>query len=144
MKKLFLSLFVLTSSVAFCQTTDEEYNYITKGYAAQVAAGLDMKQGYSFADKGTTDLNVGYAMSVDIKYLYRTNGNVYAGALLMIHNGKKDNTMYFCVPAPGSPMPLWNKSLSDIQAAYANDKGGDKGAGEYEAIMYALMHVLPN
>lgn len=134
MKKLFLALFVLASSVAFCQTTDEEYNYMIKGYATQVSQGLDMKQGYSFTDKSTTPYQ---SITVDVKYLFRTSGNVYAGAMLIV-TGLKGGTQYFCVPAPGSPMYQWGNTLSYIQQACGNDKTG------YEAIMYALMHVIPN
>jgi hypothetical protein len=136
MKTLFLSLFLLTSSIAFCQTTDDEYNYLTKGYAVQVSSGLDMKQGYSMVDKGTTPLE---NLNVNVKYLYRTNGNVYAGALLTV-NGLPGPTKYFCVPAPGSSMTMWTNTLSAIQAACASDK--DKKG--YEAIMWALMHVIPS
>ena len=136
MKKLFLALFVLGASVAFGQTTDDEYNYLTKGYAVQVSSGLDMKQGYSMTDKGNVPIDLGMTISVDVKYLYRTNGNVYAGALLTV-NGFKGPTKYFAVPAPGSSQGQWNQTLSAIQAAFANDKTG------YEAIMWALMHTIP-
>ncbi len=135
MKKLFFALFILTSSVAFCQTTDEEYNYLTKGYAVQVSSGLDMKAGYSITDKGNTPIDLGTTITVNVKYLYRTTGNVYAGALLTV-NGMKGATKYFCVPAPGSSMTLWNNTLSAMQAAYGNDKAG------YEAIMWSLMHTI--
>ena len=139
MKKLILSAFILTSSIAFCQTTDDEYNYLTKGYAAQVSQGLDMKQGYSLIDKGTTPYE---SVSVDVKYLYRTSGNVYAGALLIVNGlkgakGASVPTQYFCVPSAGSSMNQWNNTLSFIQQACGNDKTG------YAAIMYALMHVIP-
>jgi hypothetical protein len=137
MKKLFLALFVLTSSVAFCQTTDDEYNYLTKGYAVQVSSGLDMKSGYTMTDKGSTPIDLGTTISVNTKYLYRTNGNVYAGALLIV-NGMKGPSKYFCVPAPGSSMTQWNNTLTAIQTAFGTDKAG------YEAVMWALMHILPN
>ena len=136
MKKLFLALFVLASSAAFCQTTDDEYNYLTKGYAVQVSSGLDMKAGYSITDKGNTPIDLGTTITVNVKYLYRTNGNVYAGALLTV-NGMKGATKYFCVPAAGSPMSQWNNTLSAMQTAFGNDKAG------YEAVMWALMHTIP-
>lgn len=140
MKKLLLALFVLGSTAAFCQTTDDEYNYLTKGYSVQVSSGLDMKQGYSLTDKGTTPMG---PLNVDVRYLYRTNGNVYAGALLMISGlkgpkGADMGTQYFCIPAPGSPMTQWNDMVGSIRKACGSDKSG------YEAIMFALMHVIPN
>jgi hypothetical protein len=139
MKKLFLALFVLASSVAFCQTTDDEYNYMIKGYAAQVSQGLDMKQGYSFTDKGTITYQ---SMNVDVKYLYRTNGNVFAGALLIVTGAKGAKgalaTQYFCVPAAGSVAYMWNNTLSYMDQAF----GGDKS--NYEGVMFAVMHMLTN
>ncbi len=137
MKKLFLALFVLTSSVAFCQTTDDEYNYLTKGYAVQVSSGLDMKAGYSITDKGNVPIDLGTTITVNVKYLYMTSGNVYSGALLTV-NGMKGATKYFCVPAPGSAQVQWNNTLSAMQTAFGSDKSG------YEAIMWAVMHMLPN
>lgn len=137
MKKLLFALFVLTSSVAFCQTTDDEYNYLTKGYAIQVSSGLDMKAGYTMTDKGNTPIDLGTTITINVRYLYRTDGNVYAGALIIVY-GMKGPNRYFCVPAPGSPQAMWNKSLGEIQTAFGNDKNG------YEAVMWALMHIIPN
>ena len=142
MKKLFLALFVMTSSVAFCQTTTDEYNYLTKGYATQIAQGMDMKAGYSITDKGTTPIDMGYTVNVDTKYLYRTSGNVFAGALLIVSGlkgtakGSTQPSQFICVPAPGSDMSLWNSALTNINTICGNDKDG------YKAIMWALMHLI--
>ncbi|WP_421799825.1 hypothetical protein [Haliscomenobacter sp.] len=47
--KFFLSLILIAfCSISFAQgTTQEEYNYVTKGYKIQQESGLDMKKGYS-------------------------------------------------------------------------------------------------
>jgi len=37
-------------------TTQEEYNYITKGYKIQVESGLDMKKGYILTELGNSGL----------------------------------------------------------------------------------------
>ena len=50
-----ITFILLSSSVAkmYAQpTSEEEYNYITKGYKVQVETGLDMKAGYHFKDLG--------------------------------------------------------------------------------------------
>jgi len=138
MKKLFLALFVLTTSVAFCQTTSDEYNYLRSGYGMQLTSGGDMKAGYAMQDKGTTP---DAGISVDIRYLFRTNGNVFAGAVLIVNglkNGKNSlPTQYFVCPAAGSDMNQWNSALADIRQACGNDKNA------YEALMFAFMHVVP-
>lgn len=51
MKKSTLILAAAFFSVTlFGQTTEEEYNYLTKGYKVQIESGLDMKKGYEFKD----------------------------------------------------------------------------------------------
>lgn len=55
---VFTILISITSS--FAQTTQEEYNYITKGYKVQLESGLDMKKGYSFKDLGNSTVTSGY------------------------------------------------------------------------------------
>jgi hypothetical protein len=138
MKKLFLALFVLTASVAFCQTTPDEYNYLRQGYGMQLTSGGDMKAGYTMVDKGTTPDN---SITVGVRYLYRTNGNVFAGGVLIVNglkNGKSSlPTQYFVIPAAGSDMNQWNSAMADIRQACGNDKSG------YEAIMFAFMHAIP-
>ena len=58
MKKTTSILFTLLISATICNaqmktgvTTEEEYNYMTKGYQMQMSGGLDMKKGYML---GTT------------------------------------------------------------------------------------------
>jgi hypothetical protein len=100
MKKLFLLLFILGSGLAYSQTTQDEYNYLTKGWLTMQKQGLGMKQGYSTADRGkyTLDYN-GYNLEVSILALVRTADNSTAGFIIMVHDTKKDNTQYFGVPA---------------------------------------------
>ena len=56
MKKTILTFLLLTFLVNFSfsqdanyssRTTEEEYNYMSKGYQVQIANGLDMKKGYN-------------------------------------------------------------------------------------------------
>jgi hypothetical protein len=51
MKTLLIALFVSTSFISFSQnTTQEEYNFMTKGFQQLVESGLDMKKGYYISD----------------------------------------------------------------------------------------------
>lgn len=51
MRTLLVASFLLLSAVSFAQnTTQEEYNFMTKGYQQLVESGLDMKKGYYIAD----------------------------------------------------------------------------------------------
>ena len=64
MKKITITLLLISAltSVSFSQiktavTTEEEYNYMTKGYRMQLEGGLDMKKGYIIGTEST--INVG-------------------------------------------------------------------------------------
>jgi hypothetical protein len=51
MKTFLLALFVFASTSLFAQnTTQEEYNFMTKGFQQLIESGLDMKKGYHVAD----------------------------------------------------------------------------------------------
>ncbi|RYE27090.1 MAG: hypothetical protein EOP48_34690 [Sphingobacteriales bacterium] len=51
MKIILLTLFVFISVKSFAQnTTQEEYNFMTKGYKQLLESGLDMKKGYVLSD----------------------------------------------------------------------------------------------
>ncbi len=46
-------IFCIASFITLGQTTETEYNYVTKGYKIQLESGLDMKKGYRFEDLDT-------------------------------------------------------------------------------------------
>jgi hypothetical protein len=106
MKKLFI---YITLSFALLQTsraqsglvalspatTDEEYNYVTRGYAAQVSQGLDMKKGYHFNNIGSVrhgDYNF------DVKVLMRETSNEIAAVLVIVKSLIWNKTYYICIP----------------------------------------------
>ena len=79
-------------------TTEEEYNWITKGYQTMVSSGLDMKKGYYFQDqaefsKSFQDYNFTY------KLLKRENDKSIAGTLVIAHSKVSGRTYYYCIPA---------------------------------------------
>src|SRR5579863_6326910 len=83
---LLLSLLMLISFSTIAQTimpastTEEEYNYLTKGYATQVSDGLDMKKGYHFKDIGSVKQS-NYEFT--FKELVRESTNEVAGILVI-------------------------------------------------------------
>ena len=60
MKALWAGVLILSSIASFGQvaisvpapTSEEEYNYLTKGYKVQIESGLDMKKGYALHNMG--------------------------------------------------------------------------------------------
>jgi len=136
MKKLFLLLFILGSGLAYSQTTQDEYNYMTKGWLTMQQQGLGNKAGYTTADKGKYTMEFpGFNLEVSVQSLLRTADNSLAGYIVMVHDTKKNNTQYFGVPTKNSDQAIWNQTVSAIRVTYAKDQTG------YEAIMYAMMHV---
>jgi hypothetical protein len=98
-------------------TTEEEYNYITKGYKIQVSSGLDMKKGYHFNEIGhVTEGNFNF----DYKYLVRESTNSVAGILVII-NAKYLlgglQTYYLCIPVGQAMLGRYSADLEIIKDA---------------------------
>lgn len=102
-------------------TTEEEYNYITKGYKIQIESGLDMKKGYSFKD-----ITPGYSLfwdngkierNVKFKALFR-DGEERPCAMLVRLERIGGITQYFCIPSYNADKKLWDalyKSMRDLE-----------------------------
>jgi len=95
---------------AICQTTQEEYNYVTKGYKTQLESGLDMKKGYTL--KALTSATSG-VRSVTLQGLYRTSTNVLC-AIIIIYTKSGNATEYLCAPMPGSSEVIYNQYFESL------------------------------
>lgn len=86
------------------QTTQEEYNFITKGYRFTIEYGLDMKKGYTM--KSLKDYNFSTSFHADIMGLFRESGDL-AGYLVRIEDGifEKD----ICIPTENSSDDIWKQ-----------------------------------
>lgn len=138
---LFTASFFITllfsSLTASAQTTQEEYNYITKGYKVQIESGLDMKKGYTLVDLGNWGLDHNPEhRECTFKGLVR-QGQTKPCAVLMIYkrtdvaNGA---TFYVCIPSAGSSEDVWNQTLGFINTECANNDRLEN------TIIWALMH----
>jgi len=114
-KKLLLLIVLFVGTYAFCQTTEEEYNYVTKGLKIQVDAGLDMKAGYEL--KSLNVINSGRKRA-EVGQLIRTGDKSIACYWLKYTNFK---TYYFCLPSPESTLNIINRSNSDLIKYLNND-----------------------
>jgi hypothetical protein len=118
MKNLFC-LFLLVSiySAVKAQTTQEEFNYVTKGYSMQVESGLDMKKGYTLKDVGDYQLNFGKEgiRQTVFKFLYRT-GQAKPCALMLIYKRTTGFIDYYCIPTPNASQALWQQTLTKIDS----------------------------
>ncbi len=94
------------------QTSSEEYNYVTKGYKAQVTEGLDMKKGYKLTQVQQRTFRLG---STTINKLIRTANNSIA-AYMVIYKPNSGDAQFFCIPNPNSPYEVIQMYESTISA----------------------------
>jgi hypothetical protein len=140
---LFIGIALLSYTNSFSQqnvnggnviaTTEEEYNYVTVGYPQAVAAGYDVKKGYSVKDLG----NWGYqGKSVNFKAFYR-DGIVKPIAIMAIYtiivDGKISSPEYYCIPTINA-YALWQRTLQQVSAE-------SLAGAKYEAFTFALMKL---
>jgi len=99
MKTILVTILIFISITVFAQTTELEYNYMTKGYKIQQQAGLDMKRGYKFINKYFWD-GQGYYKYYSFVFmdLIREKDNSFAGTLLVAKSGISGKTYYLCIP----------------------------------------------
>ena len=123
MKNWTLFLLAFIPAIVFAQpTTQEEYNYVTKGLKIQKESGLDMKKGYSLRDYGiktSGTVNVGNALTntyvtatVSSFGLYR-DGQDKPCAVLIIYD-RPGLSEYLCVPSFDADKAIWNLHLARV------------------------------
>ncbi len=98
--------FLLPINDSFCQTTDEEYKFVTLGYQKQVIEeGGDMKKGYVMENIDTTSLN---EMKVTLKKMYKITATTKnLAAYMLIYEKKGLAPTYYCIPTVGSDSRLF-------------------------------------
>ncbi len=111
-------------TASFAQTTQEEYDYITKGYKAQIENKLDMKAGYSLVELGDFGLSSGNEQRIcSFKGLVR-EGQTKPCAIMMVYkrsdlpDGKND--FYLCIPSFDAK-DLWTQTLEYVNQNFKNN-----------------------
>ncbi len=135
MKKL-LTLTAITlilSSGLFAQTTQEEYNYLTKGYKVQVIEqGGDIKKGYELVDveKAYSGERTAYLK----KFVKVTGATKKTVAHLIIYERLTLPTQYLCVPS-------FDSEDSIIQA-YFKSLGESSSIERLQVIAFLLSKTI--
>ena len=118
-------------------TTEEEYNYLTKGLKIQRNSGLDMKKGYWLYGWGRWSTNTGTQERVcTYEILCKESSADIASAILMhyqrvdISNGADD---YVCIPTPSAPKALWDQTLNYVNSI------NKSSTSQMRTIIYTLM-----
>jgi hypothetical protein len=118
LRHLLLPLAVCATLPALAQTTEEEYNYCTEGYAMQIKGGLDMKKGYRLVDLLTDTVK---ERKSEFKALIR-DGEAAPCAILLIYTrlatGEKS---YLCLPHPASDEKIWDKTYKAFFKGFHSD-----------------------
>ncbi len=121
MKKNLLIALLLLSISAFGQTTQDEYNYLSKEYKILKDSFPPMKKGYSFvaATKaltafGDTVRNVSF-------YGLLRKGQTKPVATLMTYNKANGQTSYFCIPTLDAPKNIWLQTFEAVGNAFKDD-----------------------
>jgi len=109
-------MFIVCLSVTG-QTTQEEYNYITKGYKIQIESGLDMKKGYSLYELHPSVLkwSNGETRNCYFKALFR-DGESKPCAIMMLYK-RTDTTNqehYFCIPTLNASDYIWQQTFQEL------------------------------
>lgn len=86
------------------QTTQEEYNFITKGYKFTIEYGLDMKQGYTM--QPIKDYNFSTSFHANIFGFFRASGDL-SGYLVRIKDGVFEQDI--CIPTERSTDDIWQQ-----------------------------------
>lgn len=129
MNKINLILaFTLITTIAFGQkfkmplpTTEEEYNYMTKGYKVQIENGLDMKKGYKITDLPENRIG---QYSFAFKALVRVDSKEVAGIIVIAKSNVSGKTYYLGIPHQNeilikrhqADIEIWDRPMSSAYA----------------------------
>lgn len=121
-------------------TTEEEYNYVTKGYQVQIESGLDMKKGYTFKDLGYWSLKYDDgSRGFSFKGLYR-GADTKPCAIMAIYQKKDGEKItykeYYCIPTMTAES-LWDRTLAQINASFEKTNASQI----YASMIWALMKL---
>lgn len=118
MKKLLLScalLLLVCSAHAQAPTSQEEYNYATKGLLIQRNSGLDMKAGYELLNP----LKCTYGtFTIVVEDLTRKADGSLACAIVEVsstNHNYASGPIYLCIPTPKATPALLNLSVQAMQ-----------------------------
>ena len=93
---LLLSLVIYFNVTRSQNTTEEEYNFMRKGYKTLKESGLDMKKGYYEANsKEYTWTNYSFTF-IDIR---REKDKSIVGTIIKAYSKYSGNTYYYAIPA---------------------------------------------
>ncbi|MBF2709246.1 hypothetical protein [Flavobacterium soyangense] len=113
MKKIIFAFLFVTSLNA--QTTDIEYNYLTKGYSETISKGLDLKQGYELQD---LYLHSDSLYDFDFKLFVNQKTKKTQGVLVTAVSKLWGNKYFLCIPVDN---PVLHQRYYDFLQTWDKD-----------------------
>ena len=107
-------------------TTQEIYNYITKGYITTLQQGLDIKKGYAYTEIKTGTVFSGSLSGSKYRFAYRAfhresdKSHVIAFMIVLLKDEAVEKV--FCLPSWGSDISFYSSFYSDVDARLYNDQ----------------------
>lgn len=106
---------ILVFQFAKSQTTETEYNYITRGLLQDKKDGRDMKEGYTMQlVTSPTIINYGDKSWRSVTLFYFKKGTVNK-AFILECTDSKGNKRYMCIPAYNSAQPIWDMAFNEFK-----------------------------
>ena len=140
MRQLVVTLFacLLFCCNSYSQTTQTEYDYITKSYRTVEEAGMDVKSGYSVVPvtKASSEVSGGKEVekrSAQLNAFYRSTGvnTKKLVAYIIVYQKQGYDKEYICVPHPSSSRELFQ--------VYANALYNSSGDQSYRLQVISLL-----
>ncbi len=138
-KTAIFALFLATTAQA--QTTQDEYNYITKGYKIElenIQNGLGGKRGYTWVDLGDWGMAAnGAQRNCEFKALWRDGDNKPCAIMMIFKRTDIANgaLYHICIPSSDAPQAMWQESYDFINKALGNNTDA------LQAMIWAMMKL---
>jgi len=109
MKTIFIFFFtsVFLNLTIAQNTTEEEYNWMSKGYSVMLSSGLDMKKGYYFDDNHEKSESISNYLFT-YKFLRREKDKSLAGIVIIAKSSSSGRTYFY-----GLPIGSWEAESND-------------------------------
>lgn len=122
------------------QTTEDEFNYVTKGYNSQIEDGLDpVKKNYRLEDipieyKGPT---------VNFKFKKFIKSPDTLKCIMLIMKIGSGNNYYACLPHPKTNEEVWSKCMKQLNAPLYTSQFGELASALLRVMNYFVYPIKP-
>jgi hypothetical protein len=121
MTKILLFALLLLSVNTFSQTTQDEYNYLSRVYGEQRDTGMLVKKHYKVVELTKTYTAFSdTARNISFWGIIR-KGETKPSAILMKYDKAGNGTVHICIPTINSPQSMWLQTFEAVGNTFKND-----------------------